>query len=521
METELEWYSLRKTQENVKTEILPQKAVSESKGTLALVGIAAAVALLHLLTNHRYAIHRDEFQFLSDARHLEWGFVAYPPFTPFVERISMGLFGLWLPGLRLFSVLAQAIVIVISGLMARSLGGSRLAQAAAALSVALSPLPMFEGTEFQYTTFDYLWWVLIAYFVVRLLKEDDPRWWLAVGAAAGLGLLTKYTIFFDLAGILGGMLLTRARRYFLDPWFWAGTALALLVFLPNLVWQSHHGFISYHFLQYIHRRDVSIGRAEHYLRDQFLICANLFAVPLWMAGLLAFLRSARYRLLAWMYILPVGLLWVARGRGYYSGAAYPVLIAMGAVVAERWSASLPAFWRRTVRTVFFTGLAACGIYICLLVIPLASSGPLRNFVLAHNEDLREEIGWDQLVGTVAQVRDSLSPQQQSSLGVLTANYGEQGALEILGPSYHLQRPMGITNSAWLRGYPVPPPSTLIVVGFSREWVDKNLTGCRLAAQVPYPEGIQNEEGRYHRDIFVCGPPRKPWPEFWKEHQSFG
>jgi hypothetical protein len=133
--------------------------------TLTLVGIALVVAVIHLLTNNRYGIHRDELQFLSDARHLDWGFVAYPPFTPFVERIGLEIFGLSLVGLRLFSVIAQALAIVVSGLMARELGGGRLAQITAARVVATSGLPVFEGTEFQYSTFDYLWWVAIAYFV--------------------------------------------------------------------------------------------------------------------------------------------------------------------------------------------------------------------------------------------------------------------------------------------------------------------------------------------------------------------
>ena len=133
---------------------------------LALVGIALVVAIVHVVTNGRYGFHRDEFQFLSDARHLDWGFVAYPPFTPFVERVGLQLFGVSMVGLRMFSVIAQAAAIVVTGLMTRELGGGRLAQVTAALAVATSGLPVFEGTEFQYSSFDYLWWVLIAYFVI-------------------------------------------------------------------------------------------------------------------------------------------------------------------------------------------------------------------------------------------------------------------------------------------------------------------------------------------------------------------
>src|SRR6202790_1877496 len=187
-----------------------EQIAKSHKDRLTLVAIATTVALVHVLTNGRYGFHRDELQVLSDARHLDWGFVPYPPLTPFVERVGLSIFGLSMVGLRLFSVISQALAIVFTGLMARELGGGRLAQVAAALAIALSPLPLFEGTEFQYSTFDYLWWVLIAYFVIRLLKTENPRWWLAIGATIHVGFQTTDTMGFSVSGILGGVLLTRA-----------------------------------------------------------------------------------------------------------------------------------------------------------------------------------------------------------------------------------------------------------------------------------------------------------------------
>lgn len=499
----------------------PARAAGIQSGTAIVFAIAAAVALIHILTNSRYGLHRDELQFLSDARHLDLGFVAYPPFTPVIERISMGLFGLSLVGLRLFSVITQAAAIVVTGLMARELAGGRLAQIVASFSIALAPLPLFEGTEFQYSTFDYLWWTLIAYFIIRLLQTENPRWWIAVGITTGIGLQTKYSICFYIAGILGGILLTHTRRYFLNRWFWAGTALAVLIFLPNLLWQAHHGFISYHFLQHIHKRDVGEGRANGFLLGQFLICTNLFTAPLWIAGLIGFLRSSRYRLLAWMYLIPLALFFFGKGRDYYLAAAYPMLMAMGAVLGERWTVSLRKPWRQTVKAVYFTGTALIGLYVCALILPIASSGPLRNFIFRHNGDMREEIGWNELVANVAGIRDSLPPNQQASYRVLVGNYGEQGAIEILGVAYHLPVPISTTNSAWLRGYPTPPPTTLIVIGYSREAAENAFTGCRLAGHNGNSLGVKNEESGDHPDIFVCGPPRLPWPQFWSEYQNFG
>src|SRR6266478_952772 len=141
--------------------------------------IAVATLLLHMLTGGRYGFHRDELATLDDARHLAWGYVAYPPVTPFFARVSLTLFGTSLVGFRFFAAIAQALAVVLTGLMARELGGGRGAQLVAA--VAAIPFCLAGGALMQYVSFDYLFWVLTAYFVVRLLASENPRWWLAIG----------------------------------------------------------------------------------------------------------------------------------------------------------------------------------------------------------------------------------------------------------------------------------------------------------------------------------------------------
>ncbi|RDI96830.1 hypothetical protein DVT68_19955 [Dyella solisilvae] len=504
------------------TSVQVQGAMPEPRGSaMPVLVIALLFGLAHIFTNGQYGFHRDEWQFLSDAQHLDWGFVPYPPLTAALEHLGLKLFGLSLVGLRLFSVLAQVLVIVASGLMARDLGGGRLAQIFTAIAVALSPLPMFQATEFQYSSFDLLWWVLIAWCVIRLVRDDEPRWWAAIGTLAGLGLQTKYSIAFLLAGVLMGVLLTDARRHLANRWFWIGGAIALLVFTPNLVWLVRHDFICYRFLQSIHSRDVRLGRADGFLRDQFLLNANLFTAPVWLAGLFAYFRNPRYRLLAWMYVTPLLLFLLAKGRFYYLCGAYPMLLAMGSVVGEQWLRTLRPAWRAGITTVAFAGVIAVGVYAALLIVPIASSGPLRDFALRNNGDLREEIGWNELVATVAAIRDALPAEQQAHLGIAVGNYGEYGAIALLGPRYHLPAPVTTINSGWLRGYPTPEPTTLIVLGNSRERVDQLLTDCRLAGHTANAWGVTNEESRDHPDIFVCGPARKPWSELWKRGPDFG
>jgi Dolichyl-phosphate-mannose-protein mannosyltransferase len=500
-----------------------ESQLSARTDILVLGAIALVVMLVHVLTNGRYGFHRDELQVLDDARHLDWGFVAYPPVTPFIERIGLILFGNSLVGLRMFSVLAQSTALVVTALMARELGGGRLAQLVAALAVAVSPLPLFEGTEFQYSSFDYLWCVLIAYFLIRLLKSENPRWWLGVGAAIGLGMMTKYTMAFFVAGIVGGILLTPARRYLRNRWLWGGVALSVLLFLPNLIWQIRHDFVSLHFLQHIHTRDVGEGRANGFVRDQFWISTNLFAAQLWLAGLYYFLAASdgkRYRPLGWLYVIPFALFFFGKGRGYYLAPAYPMLFAAGSLLLEQWAVTLSILWRRIVYGVTFTALAVGGVFACALILPLGPISP-TNFALKNNDDLREEVGWSDLVATVAQVRDSLSPTERANFGIVTGNYGETGALDLYGPAYGLPQVISGTNTAWYRGYGDPPPQTLIVVGISQKYLESHLGSCRLAGHNGNPYGIKNEESTYHPDIFVCGPPLEGWAQFWKDFQRFG
>jgi hypothetical protein len=500
---------------------LPTAVVPPKASIIPVLIIAVLFGMAHLLTNGQYGFHRDELQFLSDAQHLDWGFVPYPPLTSAVEHLGLKMFGLSLVGLRLFSVLAQTVVILVSGLMARDLGGGRLAQVFTAIAVGLSPAPMGNATMFQYSSFDMLWWVLIAWSVIRLLRDDDPRWWVAIGLFAGLGLQTKYSIAFELVGVMAGVLLTDARRFLNSRWLWAGLAVTLLVFSPNLVWLVRHDFISYRFVQGIHVRDVNEGRADGFLRDQFLINANLFAAPVWIAGLMGYVRARRYRMLAWMYVVPLLLFLLMQGRFYYVSATYPMLLAMGSVSGERWLHTLRPAWQVATATLMFSGVAGIGIYAALIIMPIASSGPLRDFALRRNNDLRERVGWNELVKQVAAIRDDLSAEQQADLGIVVGNYGEQGAIALLGKSYGLPAPITAVNSGWLRGYPPSPPRTLIVLGSSRERADELFTDCRVAGHSGNAWGVVNEESRDHPDIFVCGPARKPWSELWSYGPEFG
>ncbi len=243
-------------------------ALFTSDGAL-LASLALARILLQVLTNGQYGFHQDELVTLdAAAHHLAWGYVAWPPVTPFLARLSLTLFGPSLIGLRSFAVVAEGMVMLLTGLMVRDLGGRRWAQVLGAVAVATTPNSIIQGGLFQYETFDYLCWVLLAFTVIRLCKSENPRWWLGIGAAIGLGMITKYTIAFSVVGVIVGILVTRNRRYLTTLWPWAGALLSLVIWLPNVLWQVQNHWISLDFLASIHTRDVQAGLASNFLVQQ-------------------------------------------------------------------------------------------------------------------------------------------------------------------------------------------------------------------------------------------------------------
>ena len=300
-------------------------------------------------------------------------------------------------------------------------------------------------------------------------------------------------------------------------------AISIVLFLPNVIWQARHNFISLDFLSYIHARDIRIGRTKGFLPDQLKL--TLLALPLWVAGLHFYLVSGagkRFRMLGWMYIVPLLLFIAAQGRGYYLAAAYPMLYAAGSVWGEQRLATMRQGWANLVRGVVWTALLADIALVGAIALPVAPvNSRLWQFASKINGDLREELGWQELVETVAQIRDQLPAEDRAQLGILAGNYGEAGAVNLYGPKYALPRAISGTNSFWLRGYGDSPSQTVIVLGLSQKFVEEHFLSCEVAGHTRNRYGVPNEESVDHPDIFVCRGLKQSWPEFWKSFRRFG
>ena len=496
--------------------------VSTDAGVLVLFG--AAVVLLHILANGRYGFHRDELQTFSNARHLAWGYVEYPPMTAIVGRVELALFGSSLRGFRFFPALTQGLVFLLTGLVARALGAGREAQLIAATGAVIGGAPLVYGGFLSYTSLDYPFWILAGYLAIRLLKSDDPRWWLPIGAAVGLGFMTKYTMAFLVFGLVGGMIFTPERRYFRCRWFWCAVGTAVLIVLPNFTWQVQHHFVALQYLKSIHSRDIRWGWTDYFLLNQLWKSANPVTAPLWCVGLWFFFTASegkRYRMLGWTYVLTLLALMVARGRDYYLAPVYPMLIAAGVTHGERWMKSLSTGAQSSLRQTARSSLAIGGVITAALVLPVAPIGTAWwRIANAANGNFHYEVGYPELVDSVAKIRDAL-PDGRDKVGILTGDDGQAGAVNLYGAAYGLPEAISGMNSNWLRGYGSPPPQTVIAVAMDPRFLAQNFESCDKVGTLPRPFGVQNQALSFYPYLFVCRNLRKPWPEFWSRLRYYG
>ena len=500
--------------------MLPAKPMTSlRRDVCALSALASLLVVVHFLMGNGYGFHRDELQFLDDARHLQWGFVAYPPMTSFFGRVAIALFGSSVQVFRLPAGLVNAVSLVLAGLMARELGGGRAAQVGALL---LSfPLALIFSSVLQYNTFDLLAWSILILSTAHVLRTGDEHYWLGAGVGIGFGVLSKYAIVFPLVSLLAALVLLPSQRHHLESrWFWLGALVATVIAAPNLIWLARHHFITLQMEHFIHLRDIRLGRTKGYFTDQ--IKYKMLGLPFAVGGLIALVRSPRFRLLSAFYLGPFLLFALVKGRGYYLLPAYPVLYAAGAVGLESWLATRA----KAVRGVVYGAVAAAVLVEAGLAawayLPIWRPGSAAwNWQMQNNYDMANEVGWPELVGEIAAVRDQLSSEERGQYAVLAENYGAAGAVELYGPKYGLPVPIATVNSFYDRRWGPFEPETLIVVGGRLEDESHFFESCKVVAMVHLPYGVQNEESADHPQILVCHHLKEPWPVVWGRSRDFG
>lgn len=472
-------------------------------GGVVLVDGALLVAMLT-----GYGYNRDELYFRMLAAHPSWGYVDQGPFTPLLARVGMAVLGDNLWALRIPAMLLALTAVFLTALIARELGGGAPAQTFAAAGVSSSFL-FVAGHVLLTATPDIVVWLLVILFCARALNRGQPRWWLAVGLTVGLGLYDKQLVI----GLVAGLAVAGPRRALLDRWLWAGALVALVVGLPNLVYQIVQGWPEITMAGVI---SADKGHDDRILFLPFqLVLLGFTVVPIWFAGLLHLFRDVRFRrvrALAWAYPVVAVLVVITGGQPYYTFGLLVFALAAGCVVVERWAQG------RTWRLVWsVAAVAASFVFAVVLALPVIPVQSLPGAIPAINQTARDSIGWPAYVSEVARVYRSLPADDRSHTGLLAGNYGEAGALDLFGPAQGLPQVYSGHNELFRYG---PPPSSVtiaVVVGIDDPAAEFH--SCTVMAHLDNLVGIANEE--QGRTIEVCRGPVGPWSQIWPQFQHFG
>jgi hypothetical protein len=350
------------------------------------------------------------------------------------------------------------------------------------------------------------------------------------GAVVGFGLEAKQTILMLLVGLAIGFFVNRQAQVFRSGWLWAGAALLMVLWAPNLIWGAAHNWPT-------REMDANL-RAEHSgieyaIKYPFivLLAFGAFVSPVWMAGWWSLLRRPRlrvYRAFAIAFALAFIAIWIViPDRFYYVAGFYPVLIAAGAIVTQEVADGTCGFFREHPRrrVLWRSRRWAVGIIAVSSVLFLPAAVPvLPPAVLADvplqnaNYGLGEEIGWHELVQQVGGVLRSLPADQQRSAAIVTSNYGEAGAIIRFGTAAGISTAYSGHNSFSWWGPPHPDTGTTIGVGLGRDELTPYFASVRLATRIHNRHGVENdEEGA---PVWIATGQRQPWSKIWPSFRHY-
>jgi 4-amino-4-deoxy-L-arabinose transferase-like glycosyltransferase len=463
-----------------------------------------------LAVSGAYGFHRDEMYFIVAGRHPAFGYVDQPPLTPLLSALSVAVLGLSPTAVRVLPALEMAAIVGLIALMACDLGGSRRAQTLAAITAALSGY-LGAGHLDSTAAVDLLAWAIALWLLVKLLAGGDRHLWLALGLVTGIGLENKDTLLLLGGGLAVGLVLARRWEVVRSPWTWAALGIALVIWAPNVAWQATNGFPQVTMAGHI-AGNADENRAQ--LVPLLWLLAGPLLFPVTAAGwawMLLAKAAAPWRPIGIAGVVVLVLVVVSGGKGYYAAGVMPPFMAAGAILLDRWLARGHARLRIAG---FAAAAAVSGGLIAYLTLPIL---PVATFAMtslpSQVPDTAEQIGWPQLVQTVEGVVASLPANERAHAVILASNYGEAGALDLLGTG--LPPVYSGHNAFWDWG---PPPADDTVVVRVGDWTPLDPTtlfvGCHEVAHIDNGAGIENQE--QGQAISVCSGLRAPWPQLWPE-----
>ena len=500
-------------------------------GENAIIGYLFIFKILFHLLHPEYGYFRDEFFYIAISDQFSFGNLDVLPLTPLFLKLFTTIFGYSIKSLHFASSLCGAFSLLLACLITRELGGKKYAILLTGLFVLFSGFLIF-GAIFTYDSLDFLIWVFAIYLLVKITKENNPKLWILFGFVLGFGLLNKLTILFLGLAIFISLWLVPQRIYFKSRWIWMAGIIALLFSIPFVIWQSQH---NWYFL------DVAAGYSgglayvasfPEYLWSQILP-NNIFSFPVWVTGLGLLLFSPKwkpYRLFGFMYVFLFFLFFFMGAKFYFLIPMYSILLAVGSIKIEEFFEN-----RKIQKTkIKFARIALPITYVLLsmpllpMVVPILPVEQLVKYtsVLGVDAGVRTEnnqitqlpqhiadrFGWEEMVDQVAGVYDSVRSELKDEVGILTGNWGQAGALHLLGRKYNLPEPVSLHGWYYfetLRTHEIK--DNYISIGLSQD-------GLKTIFKEVIPYGIYTHPYcmpyENNKPIYLCRKPKFDLKKYW-------
>jgi hypothetical protein len=376
----------------------------------------------------------DESYYWMWSKHLAGGYYDHPPGVALVIRLGTMMAGDTELGVRLVSIL---LALPMSWAVYRTatilFGGQRVAptatillnvtlMAAVGTMIVTPDAPLLVASSF------------VLFYLAKVLETGRGAWWLAVGAAVGAALLSKYTaLFFGPAILIWLLSVPKLRRWLISPWPYLGGLVSLAIFSPVILWNADHHWVS--FIKQIGRARIEDFRPAFI--GELIPTQIAFATPLVFIlgamGLYALFRrkagasAARTLINATFWTIVAYFIWHslhARVEANWFGPVYPAFAIAAAVAANltRWGA-------RPQRVVDFClrWASPVGILMFALLIVQANTGALSGY--RRDATVRSVgVGWRVLAGEIEAVRARVG-----ATCVLAPDYGTTGWLAFYLP----------------------------------------------------------------------------------------
>lgn len=503
-----------------------RKKFSELGAPIIVILLALLSTVFQLVFYHTMGFHRDELLYFALGGHPAFGYQSVPPFIGLVALISVKIFGYTLFAAKFFPAVAGGFTIYLAALIARELSGTIYAQMLTALALCGCILFLRAFSLFQPVSFDIFFWALSFYLIVRFINTGSEKFVYWLGLTFGLAFLNKYNIAFLILPLLIVLPFTRFRNLFARRAFYLAILIAFLIALPNLIWQLVNHFpVVRHMSELRSTQLEKVGVGEFFSEQVLMIFpATFLAVP----GLLYLFLSSKmknYRLPAVMVVVVVALYLLFHGKGYYAAGIYPFLIAAGAVfyekVLKKWYLRIP--------------LVAILLFLSWSILPigkpiyspdklvryfdrvkaLTGDDSARRFEdnSYHKlpQDYADMLGWDELAALTNKAWQLVADKK--SCIIFCENYGEAGAISILGKKYGLPEPLSFNDAFryWIpRKFDRETTTVIYINGEPGQDVKDLFADIQKIGQVDNPLARESGVG-----VFLCQNPRSSFNQFWE------